>query len=258
MDAELKLGESICEINEDLRLIQRTDGIKFGTDSYLLSAFIKKNLRGECADLGAGSGVISLFAAARCSFDKIHSIEIQHEFAELIARNASLNGFAEKIVPHELDVRRVSDNFAPESMTEVFSNPPYMKCGSGKGNEAPELNAARREENGTIDDFCRCAAYLLKYGGTFRCVYRPERTASLIAALRENSLEPKRMIFVHPDSESPPSLVLTEAKKGGSEGLKISRPLIIYDGANNYEARKYTEDTERVYEEFSLEHLFDK
>ena len=258
MSYHLSSGETISEINEDLVLIEKDSGIKFGTDSYLISAFIRKNISGDAADLGAGSGVISLFAAARCSFDAVHAIEIQREFSELITRNARQNSLDGKIVTHCEDIRNVKDVFRPETFAAVFSNPPYMKVGSGKAPSASEMNKARREENGTVDDFCAAASYLLKYGGLFWTVFRPERIGELISSLTRYSLEPKRMIFVHSDVTSPPSLVLTEAKKGAAPGVRIARPLIIYNDPPEEKTRRYTKDMERVYSDFSLEFLFDK
>lgn len=254
----LKSGETICEINEDLRLIQREGGLKFGTDSYLLSAFIKKNISGHGADLGAGTGVISLFAASRCSFSKIHAIEIQQTFFDLVGRNAALNGLDDMIEPRLADVRDLESLPPKESCSAVFSNPPYMIPGSGKDSATGEMNAARREENGKIDDFCRAASYLLKFGGLFYTVYRPDRAADLIFALKKYSLEPKRMIFVYPDVASRPSLVLTESKKCGAPSVLISRPLIVYDSTDPSGTRHYTKDMEAVYNDFSLDRLFDR
>jgi len=257
MDQYLFAGESICEINEDLRLIQKDGGLKFGTDSYLLSAFIKKNLHCSAVDLGAGCGVVSLFAAARCSFTDIHAVEIQDEFAKLVDRNAALNDLGGIIRSHHADVRELKDHFIAESAGAVFSNPPYMRCESGKNSKTDEMNTARREENGTIEDFCRAASYLLKFGGLFWTVYRPDRCAELIYSLKSNSLEPKRMITVYPDRASAPCLILTESKKGAAPSLKMARPLIIYSGAKDDTNRKYTEDMDRVYRDFSLDFLFE-
>ena len=251
-------GETVCDINEDLRLITSDKGVKFGTDSYLLSAFLKKNNACPAADLGSGTGVISLFAAARCAFTKIHAVEVQENFADLTRRNAAINGFEEKIEVHPADVRDIQSLFRPETFGEVFSNPPYMKAGSGKTSDADETDSARRENFGTADDFVTAASYLLKFGGVFRCVMRPERTADILCSMRTHTLEPKRMIFVYPDAASAPSLVLIEAKKGAAASLKIARPLIVYRDTKEVKDRKYTEDMERVYGEFSLEHLFEK
>ncbi len=252
MERLLRSGESIVEINEDLRLIQKNTGLKFGTDSYLVSAFVKKNLRGEACDLGSGCGVISLFTASRASFKKVTAIEIQEECTYLTARNAELNGQSDKIEAVCLDVRNVPSRFQKESFSCVVTNPPYMKSGSGKSSASPQTDAARREINGGINGFVKAASYLLKYGGLFYVVYKPERAAELIGSMKENSLEPKRFITVYPDVSSAPCLILAEAKKGAAPGMKFSRPLIIYN-----EERKYTKDMERVYDEFSLDHLFE-
>ena len=252
MEITPKTDEELIEINESLRLIQKKNGIKFGTDSYLISALIKKNLSGAACDLGAGCGVISLFAAARCAFDEIDAVEIDPEFSRLCERNAALNGFENKIVSVNADVRYIKEKFKPETFSCVVSNPPYMKCKSGKDASSRAMNAARREENGDIYDFAKAASYLLKYGGTFYVVYRPERAAELIHAMKENMLEPKRLITVYPDVSSAPCLILIEAKKCAAPSVKFSRPLIIYN-----ETRQYTKDMERVYNDFTLDHLFE-
>ena len=80
---------------------------------------------------------------------------------------------------------------------------------------------------------------MLKFGGTFAAVYRPDRLIDLIDAMRKSSLEPKRITFVHANEKSEPSMVLVEAKKGGKCGLKLTRPLIIYKNTDN---KEYSED----------------
>lgn len=256
MRIELKPGESVTGINEYLRIIQSESSLKFGTDSYLLSAFIGKKIKGEACDLGAGSGVISLFAAARTSFEKVHAVEINEASCDLIVRNAALNGLSEKIECIGADVRDIKEKFAAESMSAVFSNPPYMRAGSGKESSDDAINAARRECNGTVADFVVAASYLLKFGGRFYCVFRPERVCELIHSMKCNSLEPKRIVNVYPDAKSAPCLVLIEAKRGAAPDVKIARPLIIY-GEGDSNVRKYTEDMERVYRDFSLDFLFE-
>ena len=41
---EIYENERINEINENLRLIEKKDSLTFGTDAYLLSAFIPKSI----------------------------------------------------------------------------------------------------------------------------------------------------------------------------------------------------------------------
>lgn len=245
--------ERLDRINESLSLIQCKTGLTFGTDSYLLAAFAHPSPHGTCVELGGGTGVVSLLTSARNRYATVHAVEIQPYFAELIDRNAALNGLSDRVHATCADVRDLTPETFGGEVPSVLSNPPYMKADSGKTNAAPAMNIARREENGTIADFCAAAKRLLKWGGYFTVVYRPDRFADLVCAMRENGLEPKRAVFVYPSAADKPCLVLTEAKKGGASGMTIARPLIIYE---DKAAGRYTSDMDAVYDTFSLEHLF--
>lgn len=259
-------GERLDIINEDLSLIQKKDGLTFGTDAYLLSAFVPK-CGGIAADLGAGTGVASLLCAVRDKAAKMYSVEIQPEFAELCRRNAELNGLSDKIIPVMKDVRELSAKDTCGEVDLVISNPPYMSADGGKGNDSSAKNIARREVCGGIGDFCAAASRILKYGGDFYAVYRCDRLCDLISALKENSLEPKVMVTVYPRRNSRPCLVLIKSKKGGKAGLTVSPPLIIYrdpDTPPDYKITEgekdlgYTKEFAKIYADFSLDHLFER
>ena len=159
--------------------------------------------------------------------------------------------------------RRLSEGLQTQPASEVPEvplteplllkmKPPYLKVGTGKENEDIEMSIARRELHGTVNDFCRAAARLLKYGGLFSAVYRPERTADLLCAMREVKIEPKRIITVYPYVDAPPCLILVEGKSGGSPGMAIPRPLIIY---KEHGKKDYTDDMAKIYDCFTLEHI---
>lgn len=245
--------ERIDKINDSLSLIQRKGGLTFGTDAYLLSAFVRPNPYAVCCELGGGCGVIPLLCMGRDKFRHMYTAEIQTVYAEVIRRNAELNGMSDKITAINDDVRNLTPAMIGGEADAVLSNPPYMKNDSGKSNDNEEMSIARRELNGTIVDFCKAASRLLRFGGLFYVVYRPDRLAELFAALHDVHLEPKRMITVYPSSHDNPCLVLIEAKKGGKPSLIQSPPLIIYED----KARQiYTPELDRVYDTCSLEFLF--
>lgn len=250
--AELHYDERIDTVNEDLRIIQKKKGLTFGTDAYLLAAFAKASKNGICADFGAGTGIISLLTATRRKYPLIYAVELQKEFCELIGRNAKLNGLDGTVVPIMGDVRAAKDLIGSETCDVILSNPPYMTRASGFPPESDLMTKARIEENGTVFDFCRAASQCLKYGGSFFTVFRPDRMPELFMALRENSLEPKRLVAVYPRVSTPPCLILTEAKKGAKPSLRCARPLILSKEPDNTP----TADCDRVYNEFSLEFLF--
>lgn len=250
--------ERLDIINERLRLIQRKNGLVFGTDAYMLSAYVKGSPRAVACELGSGTGVASLLLLTKGKAASVYAYEVQPVFAELTERNATLNGLEARLRVLEKDVRLAAPSDIGGECDIVISNPPYMKTSSGKRNDRDEKYIARHEVCGSIYDFTSAAKRLLKFGGSFYCVYRPDRLVDLIEAMRESSLEPKLMTFIHSDRESEPSMVLIEARKGGRPSLKITEPLLIYDNTTDIEApatRKMSSAAQTVYDTCSFEHL---
>ena len=246
-------GEKTIKINDELTLIQKVNGLTFGTDAYLLSAFAKGGARQICADLGSGTGVIPLLMAQRDKYKKIFAVEIQKDFASLIERNAKQNSLEDRIIPLSADVREIKATDLCGEIDAVTANPPYMKVDSGKRNEYDEKFIARHEVCGDINDFCACAYRLLKHGGKFYTVWRPDRLCDLIFSLRANKLEPKLMTFVCATAESEPSMVLVQSTKGAASGAKITRPLILHKSLEDAKRAILSPDAERIYATCSFE-----
>ena len=55
--------ERLDEVNDDLKLIQSKDGLTFGTDAYLLAAYMSEMRVDTAVELGGGTGIISLLTA---------------------------------------------------------------------------------------------------------------------------------------------------------------------------------------------------
>ena len=237
--------ENLTQVNENINLIQKKQGLTFGTDAYLLAAFIKEQKNATAVELGGGTGIISLLCAAKGKLGKIYCVEIQPSFADIIGRNAKLNGLDNKVIPLCRDAREIKSADIGVEADVVFSNPPYMKADSGKRNASDEKYIARHEICGDINDFCASARRLLKHGGLFYCVWRPDRLTDLICALRENRLEPKEMTFVHANTRSAPSMVLVKSKKGASSSVIIGEPLFLNTDEN---ADIQTEKAKKIYE----------
>lgn len=254
--------ERIDRVNEDIVLIQKKNGLTFGTDAYLLAAFMRPDKNALCVDLGSGTGIIPLLL---CKKDKVKSavgVEVQDEFARLIERNAALNGLKDRLISLALDARELSQGRLGEALGReqgacadiVVSNPPYMRVGNGRRNEADAKYVARHEVCGGIGDFCAAAARVLRYGGSFYVVYRPDRLTELMAALQAHKLEPKRMTFVHADEESEPSMVLIEARAGGNAALTVTPPLMLHSvQSRGLPHRLLTERAQRVYDSMSFD-----
>ena len=237
--------ERCDHVNDALKLIQNTEGLTFGTDALLLAGYLNTKNKTGC-ELGGGSGIISMLLLTREKLKSAVCLEIQEEYAALIRRNAELNVLSDKLQSVCADVRDYESEFEFEV---VYSNPPYMRSDSGKANINDKKNIARHEVHGGIDDFCSAGKRLLKYGGTFAVVYRPDRLIDLLFSMRKNGLEPKRMTFVHADTNAEPSMVLVEGRAGGKSSLLLTKPLIIY---SDKEHKKYSDDMNYIMENGSF------
>ena len=247
------------KVNGDIILTQNTNGLTFGTDALLLSAFTKRNKYSIsnkiAADLGSGTGIMPLLCAKSGKFSKIYAVEIQSEFAKLIEENAKQNNLDDKIIPILSDIRDLKSTTLGCEVDVVFSNPPYMKESAGKRNIHDEKYIARHEVCGDIGDFCACASRILKHGGKFLCVWRPDRLEDLLYSMREHKLEPKLMTFVHSDTNSEPSMVLVCSVKGGKSAIKVTEPLIMHDSCTtDSKSRPLSQKAQKIYDTLNFEY----
>ena len=275
LDSALLLpGERTVEVGGRVRVIDNGRGLCWGTDAYLLAAFLrrrgrphnpKSNIAGqECAprlsracELGSGCGVVSFLAAVHNKADTVTAFECNADACDRTRRGILLNDLCNRVQVFQRDIREVqpTDAECGGRFDTVFANPPYI-AHPGLPNPDAVAEDARHENHGTVDDFCAAAARLLHSRGSFFCVFRPERAADLFAALRGHRLEPKRLTFVYPDIASKPSLLLCEAVLGAAAGLHVSPPAIFYQGTEKTSPRPMTETMTEIYEKCSFDCLY--
>ena len=75
-------------------------------------------------------------------------------------------------------------------------------------------------------------------------IHRPHRLTDILTVLRQYKLEPKRVRFVHPYVDKPPTMVLVEAGRGVRPMVKVEAPLVIYRAPG-----EYTEEIYQIYYE---------
>ena len=235
---ELFENERLDYVNDNLSLIQNTDGLTFGTDALLLAGYISGGYK-TGVEIGGGTGIISMLLLSRKKVEEIYAVEVQEEYARLIERNAEFNSL-DTLYPVHSDIREWRTD---KVVDLVFTNPPYMKATSGYRNTESKKNIARHEVNGGIDEFMTSAARILKWGGDLYVVYRPDRMVDLLAAMRSAGVEPKRITLVCADSSMAPSLMLVMGKRGGKPDLVLTESLYIY---NDEEHKCYTPDMQYI------------
>ena len=207
-----------------ITLQQHHSQFRLSTDSVACAWFAGFASRSKIADLGCGSGAIGLMLLASDPTLQVTGIELQPDAAAMAQENGQRNSVNFTAIPG--DLREIRTLLPANSMDGVISNPPYFPIGSGLTAAGP-LSAARSEETCSLAQLCDAADWLLRWGGKFVMVHRPERLVDLIWELRSRKLEPKRIRFVRHKPFSPVSLVLLEARKGGKPGLSYEPDLVL-------------------------------
>ena len=226
--------ERIDELNyEGLKIIQNTEGFCFGVDSVLLTEFardIKK--QSKIADLGTGTGILSILLSKKINAKKIYGIELQKDVAEMANRSVKLNSLENiiEIINEDINKIKLENN----TFDAVVTNPPYKKLGTGINNKEEKQKISRYETSASLDDWIKVSSKLLKDNGSFYIVYRTDRLSELIENMRKYKLEVKRMRFVYSNINEQSNLVLIKAVKGAGVFLKIEKPLIIYNLDGSY------------------------
>lgn len=195
------------------------------TDTFLLSSLpqLKPGLR--VCDLGCGTGLLGLLLLQRQPALAVTGIDLLPEAIDLARKAAAENGLTDRLTFQVGDLRQPL--LSAGSFDLAVCNPPYYPTGSGYVSRSGPRRTARWEDTCTLTELCRTAARVLRWGGSFCLVHKPERLTDLCCALREAGLEPKRLRWVEQTAASAPSLILLDARRGGRPGLRVEAPLIL-------------------------------
>lgn len=215
-----------------LKIIQKGSGFRFSLDAVLLAHFVtlKKGLK--IIDLGTGTGVIPLILTARVQNSEIIGVEIQKEIAQMAERSIELNKLKQINIING-DFRSLGkEHYGKYDL--VISNPPYLPVNQGKISPCKEIAISRHEITCSLEDLIVTASRFTKNLGRFALIHRAERLAEIIALLKANILEPKRIRFIHPFLDKPANLVLIKSIKGAKPGLAVDVPLVVYNADGTY------------------------
>lgn len=223
-------------------IIQRKDGFCFGMDAVLFSGFVQVKLGEKVLDLGTGTGIIPILLEAKTAGRHFTGLEIQEEIVDMAKRSVRLNQLEEKICIVQGDIKEAGALFSRASFDVVTSNPPYIQSAGGLKNPGEVKAISRHEILCTLEDVVREAGKLVRPGGRFYLVHRPQRLIEIISVMKRYALEPKRLKFVHPFLNREANMVLIEAVRGGGSMVKVEKPVIVFK-----EPGVYTDEIRQVY-----------
>ena len=213
------------KLGENIYVCTSTDH-RFGTDAVLLTEFSGYRQKDRVCDLGTGCGIIPMLMQRKNPPSVTYAVDIQESAVKQLEtglEKSSVSG----IVPVCADLKELWEDAPLGSLDLVTCNPPYKALNAGIESMSEAQRIARHEIKCNIDDVCRCANKLLKFGGRLCICNRPERLADVVYAMKNNNIEPKRLRFVAKNADSAPWLFLIEGKKGSKPFMQVEPQLYV-------------------------------
>ena len=180
-------------------IYQDTEMFSFSTDSLLLASFATVNKKTKnVVEFCSGNFPIPMYLTLRTDAN-IKGIEIQEAAIDLAHMSIKENGLEnqiEAICDNVIDIhKKIGHSFSDL----VLCNPPFFKVKEDSNlNVRESFTIARHEVLITLEDVIKEASIVLKDGGYFAMVHRPERLVDILTLLSLYHLEPSRLQFVYP------------------------------------------------------------
>jgi tRNA1(Val) A37 N6-methylase TrmN6 len=159
-------------------------------------------------ELGSGNGVISFMLALQKPNWTLTGIELQPELAELSISNNARLGL--RCSFRQSDLREYKSGLDYRGYGLVYTNPPWVRSGSGKVSPDPQRAVSRQEVSCTLKDILACVDWCLNDSGTAWLIYPLERQAELAREMNGTDLEAGRIFR---SEQSPRSFVAKLRRK---------------------------------------------
>jgi tRNA1(Val) A37 N6-methylase TrmN6 len=229
----------LCE--ERLKVIQKKNGYRFSIDVFLLANFVTLKRGERLLDIGTGCGIIPIYISKRGYTNFMLGVEIQDELFHLALKNKALNDIKDHIQFLKGDIKKHIKDLKKTPFHVVVSNPPYTKKGSGRASPGRSRYIARYESHLDLSGLVSTASSLLAKKGRFCVIYPTKRLGELVYTAGSHRLELKRLRIVYPRKDEEANLFLAEFIKEGGMGVKVEKPLYIYENGHT------TEEVEKYY-----------
>ena len=178
MSAELKPGERIDDLQRGgLRIIQRENGFRFGTDAVLLADFAAAKRGERVCDMGTGTGVLPLLLSARAEGTTdaetmvkegraIYALDPKHMVVKIPMTAEGLKA-----------IKTLSGEGIPTNCTLIFSaNQALLAARAGAAYVSPFL--------GRLDDISQPGIELIRTIAAIFANYPDIRTQIIAASVR--------------------------------------------------------------------------
>ena len=225
-------------LDKQVKILQPVSGYRTSTDAVLLSSLPDKLKAGDkILDVGSGTGGISLCLAHRFPECDITGLEIQPRLAELSARSAAANGFA-NLRYVNCDIGKPLPGIANCSFHHVVTNPPY---GSGAMPSPNRSKAAAHDFSGL--DLPGWIAFCLKMMRPKGWLYMINKTDALdtILACLHGKTGAITVFPLYSKAKQAAGRILVRARKDSRQPTEILPGLVVHNDDGSY-----TDAAERI------------
>ncbi|MBV8978706.1 MAG: methyltransferase [Alphaproteobacteria bacterium] len=206
---------------------QPRSGFRAGLDAVMLAAAVPAEAGDEVLELGAGAGTASLCLEWRVPC-RIVGVELEQALVDLAMRNASANGFADRVHFVRADVFALPAELKRD-FVHVFCNPPFHDP-AGESSPDPARSLALRDV-GRLGDWLEAGVKRTASGGTFTLILRADRMAEALAHLPDRGIS---VFPLWPRAGAAAKRVVVQLRKGASHPLALLAGLVLHDATGAY------------------------
>jgi len=228
-----------------IAIAQPRQGHRAGSDAVFLAAAVPARVGERVLDAGAGVGVAGLCLLARVPGIELTLVEIDAKLCALAAKNAALNGFAERVHIVNADVTVPGSalraaGLAGESYGQVIANPPFHAA--GKVRAAPDRGRAAAHVMGKegFAAWMRFFAAIAAPKALLTLIHLPECLGEILHLL-DGRFGAVAVFPLFARRGEPATRIIVQTKKGSRAGLSLLPGLVLHK-----EDGSYTEEAEVV------------
>jgi tRNA1Val (adenine37-N6)-methyltransferase len=228
------LGEDLCYLAGDFRILQRVDGHRWSADDLVTAWSAAEQVAASPprrpVDLGCGIGTVLLFTAWRFPEARCAGVEAQAVSAGLARRSVAWNGLSGRCEVRLGDLREPAslEGLGPADL--VTGTPPYLPPGTGVESSRVQCGPCRFEHRGGVEVYCEAAARLLSPGAPFVGCAASRQRDRVARAAEAAGLALVSWRDVIPKEGKDALFSVYTARRRGEAGACVEEPALVIRG----------------------------
>ncbi|WP_170842526.1 tRNA1(Val) (adenine(37)-N6)-methyltransferase [Aureimonas jatrophae] len=223
-------------LNGRFHLWQSATGLRAGHDALLVAAAVPAEAAGRAIDMGAGTGAVGFASALRAPALHVVLAEREPTLLHLLRRSVDTapEPLGARLSVAEIDLlsrrpEREEAGLCDGAFDWVVTNPPFHPANGRLSPDAMRARALTMPDPAFLSRWVAVAATLLRSGGRFIALGRPENLPVVLAAA-DNRLGSMAILPIHNEGRRAHRVLVT-AVRGSRAPLRILPSFQLDDSA---------------------------